>query len=470
MNKINNVYSKVISKENLYRAAYMASRGRRYKDAAADFNFFLEQEIDCLEKELSSKTYCHGKYRTFTIYEPKERKIAAAPFRDRVVHHAVHGILEPLIDKEFIYDSYACRKGKGTHKAVGRAQSFFKLNEFCFHGDIRKYFPSIDHDILKDILRRKIEDEDLLWLLDGIIDSAVSLTHCSPLPNSCAKALPLGNLTSQFFANLYLNELDYFVKVDLREKHYLRYMDDFLVFGNSKGKLQEIKNKVRMFLEKMLNLDLHEGKSQIYKTRSGVKFLGFRMFKNYRKLASNNVRNLKKRLKRFDYLLSKGKIEEGEIKDSIRCWVAHSKYADTKALRLRMRQDLIEKKTALGEVIKDVMLGDIDTRAQDIAPLHAREMGNDACKINPVGAQHFAPAMKNASEMKYVGAQYLAPETNDERETKNMCGTNVGAQYFAPVIGENNADETKYVGAGSPRSNETTGRGNRAPTHGEKRC
>jgi len=372
MNRISDIYSKIVSKENLYRAAYTASRGRRYKAAAANFNFFLEQEIDSLWKELSTKTYRHGKYRTFTIYEPKERKIAAAPFRDRVVHHAVHGILEPLIDKEFIYDSYACRKGKGTHKAVGRVQSFLKLNEFCFHGDIRKYFPSIDHDILKDIVRRRIEDKDLLWLLDGIIDSAVTLTQCELLSYEYAKALPLGNLTSQFFANLYLNELDYFVKFDLREKHYLRYMDDFLVFGNSKEKLQEMKNKVRMFLEKMLNLDLHEGKSQIYKASKGVKFLGFRMFKNYRKLASNNVRNLKKRLKRFDYLLSKGKIGEEEIKDSIRCWVAHSKYADTKALRLRMRQDLIEKKTALGEVIKDVMLGNIDTRAQNIAPRDER--------------------------------------------------------------------------------------------------
>ncbi len=358
MNRISDIYSKIVSKENLYRAAYTASRGRRYKAAAANFNFFLEQEIDSLWKELSTKTYRHGKYRTFTIYEPKEREIAAAPFRDRVVHHAVREILEPIIDKEFIYDSYACRKGKGTHKAVGRAQSFLKQNKFCFHGDIRKYFPSIDHSILKGILRKRIEGKDVLRLLDEIIDSAVTLTQCELSSLEYAKALPLGNLTSQFFANLYLNELDLFAKVGLRKRHYLRYMDDFLVFGNSKMELKETKNKMRMFLKKLLNLDLHEGKSQIYKVSSGIKFLGFRIFKNHRKLASDNVRKLKKRLKKFEYLLGKGKIEKKEIKDSIRCWVAHSKYADTKALRLKVWKNLIERKTNLGGMVKNVLLED----------------------------------------------------------------------------------------------------------------
>lgn len=350
MGRVSNIYSKVISKENLYRAAYMASRGRRYKDAAADFNFCLEREINCLWEELSAKTYCHGKYRTFVIYEPKERKISAASFRDRVVHHAMHDVLEPIIDREFIYDSYACRKGKGTHKAVGRAQSFSKLNKFCFHGDIRKYFPSIDHKILKKLIEKKVEDKDLLWLIGDIIDSAKQVTGGKD------KGLPLGNLTSQFFANLYLNELDCFVKFELKCPYYTRYMDDFLVFEDNRADLQEIKGKIRMFLDKTLNLDLHEGKSQIYKVSEGVKFLGFRMFKDYRRLASNNVRSLRKRLKKFDYLLTKGKIEEEKIKDSVRCWVAHSKYADTRGLRFKIWLDLIEKRAIFGDLLKDVLL------------------------------------------------------------------------------------------------------------------
>ena len=153
MKKIKALYKIIVSKENLYRSAYIASKGRRYRDTTADFNFHLEEEIGCLHRELLTKTYRHGKYRLFTIYEPKKREIAAAPFRDRVIHHAAHDCLEPIMDRSFIYHSYACRKHKGTHKAVDRAQSFLRANEFCFHGDIKKYFPSINHDILKGILR-----------------------------------------------------------------------------------------------------------------------------------------------------------------------------------------------------------------------------------------------------------------------------------------------------------------------------
>ena len=172
MFKIDRVYENIISKENLYRSAYMAARGRRYRDTTADFNFHLEEEIARLHDELAKRKYKHGKYRVFTIYDPKEREIAAAPFRDRVVHHAVHDVIEPLIDKSFIYDSYACRRDKGSHKAVDRAQRFLRVNSFCFHGDVKKYFPSIDHCILKEMLAKRITDKDLFWLVSGIIDSA----------------------------------------------------------------------------------------------------------------------------------------------------------------------------------------------------------------------------------------------------------------------------------------------------------
>ncbi len=175
MEKIKDIYHKIISKENLYRSAYMASKGRRYRDSTADFNFHLEEEIERLNRELAAKTYRHGKYHVFTIHDPKKRNIAAAPFRDRVVHHAVHDVIESFIDKTFIFDSYACRKDKGTHKALGRAQSFLRLNRFCFHGDVKKYFPSIDHSILKKIIAGMIMDEDLLWLINEIINSAKQL-------------------------------------------------------------------------------------------------------------------------------------------------------------------------------------------------------------------------------------------------------------------------------------------------------
>ena len=298
MNKISNIYSIIITKENLYRSAYAASRGRRYRDTTADFSFRLEEEVEKLHRELTDKTYRHGKYRMFTIHDPKERSIAAAPFRDRVVHHAVHDVIEPLFDKTFIYDSYACRINKGTHKAVDRAQSFLRANRFCLHGDIKKYFPSIDHGVLKSIIRQRIEDEDLLWLLDEIIDSAKNIVASGENTNH-STGLPIGNLTSQFFANLYLNELDSFVKFNLKRRYYIRYMDDFLIFGDDKEELRAVKDRVRQFLSGKLNLTLHEGKSQIYRTGNGIKFLGFRIFRDYRRLAADNVRRFRKRLGKF---------------------------------------------------------------------------------------------------------------------------------------------------------------------------
>jgi len=358
MKKIDYVYSKIIAKENLYRSAYMAAKGRRYRDTTADFNFNLEEEIRRLHKELTMKTYRHGKYRTFTIRDPKTRQISAAPFRDRVVHHAVHDVIEPLIDSSFIHDSYACRKAKGTHKAVDRAQAFLRANKYCFHGDVKKYFPSIDHDILKNIIGKRISDGNLLRLLDEIVDSANK------------KGLPIGNLTSQFFANLYLNELDHFVKFDLRCRYYIRYMDDFLVFENNKEALKEIKGRIREFLRGKLKLTLHEGKSQIYKTKAGIKFLGFRIYRNYRRLTSDNVRRFRKRLKKFAYLPTacsrhcEERSDEAisKVRDSVRSWVAHSKYADTKMLRLSIWRSLAAKNKALGNAFKEILLGIPGTR------------------------------------------------------------------------------------------------------------
>ena len=172
MKKLTGLYSQIISKKNLYSAAHMAARARRYMKKVADFNFHLEEEVEMLHRELTQGTYQHGKYRIFNIYDPKERRISAAPFRDRVVHHAVHDVIEPFIDKSFIYDSYACRKDKGTHKALDRAQRFLRSNRFCLHADVRKFFPSIDHGILKVMLAKRITDKCLSRLINGIIDSA----------------------------------------------------------------------------------------------------------------------------------------------------------------------------------------------------------------------------------------------------------------------------------------------------------
>jgi len=200
----------------------------------------------------------------------------------------------------------------------------------------------------------------LLWLINEIIDSAKQLAgervnglaseSANWLTDSQANysiGLPIGNLTSQFFANLYLDELDYFAKFGLCCRYYIRYMDDFLIFENSKQTLQKLKQEIRGFLKNMLNLEMHEGKSQIYKTKKGIKFLGFVLFKDHRRLTSDNVRRFKKRLKRFDYLLNKKEIGLEKVNDSVRAWVAHSKYANTKRLRFNIWRRLVKKKGKL---------------------------------------------------------------------------------------------------------------------------
>ena len=216
MKRYGHLWEGMISFENLLRAAEKARRGKRFKPGAARFFFRLEPELLRLQEELANLTYRPGPYRTFTIYEGKPRQISAAPFRDRVVHHALTGILEPIFERSFIHDSYACRKGKGTHAAVNRCQHFARRHAYVLKADVRKYFPSIDHAILKELIARRIKDPSVLHLVSTIID------HSNPQPSVIAwfpgddlftpierrRGLPLGNQTSQFFANVYLDPLD----------------------------------------------------------------------------------------------------------------------------------------------------------------------------------------------------------------------------------------------------------------------
>jgi retron-type reverse transcriptase len=312
MKPIRSVYSKVVSTENLYSAARAAARGRRYRETSADFNFQREDEIRRLQAELVTRMYRHGPYREFTIMEPKARNVAAAPFRDRVVHHAIHDVIEPMIDKTFVFDSYACRKGKGTHSAVDRAQHFLRANRFYLHGDIYRYFASIDHDVLQSLIEQRIQDPDLLWLVLEIVRS-------SPSP----QGLPIGNLTSQFFANLYLNELDWYVKRKLGVRCYLRYMDDFLLLSREREELSKWKQSIATFLKDALKLRLHEGKTRIAPVAEGISFLGFRIFRNYRRLRSGNVQRFRERLHRLNA-------------PSIESWVSHSRYANAAGLRRQL--------------------------------------------------------------------------------------------------------------------------------------
>jgi retron-type reverse transcriptase len=241
-----NLFPKIVTFENLLQAFHKAARGKRERIYVIDFADDLEGNLLRLQSRLLNQTYQPGRYSTFRIYFPKPRLISAAPFPDRVVHHALMNISGPLLEKSFIYDSYANRLDKGTHRAIRRYQSFLREYDYVLKCDIKKYFPSIDHAILKSLIRKRIADPDVLWLIDSIIDRSNKQEYeydyfpgddlFAPLERR--KGLPIGNLTSQFFANLYLNPLDHFIKQTLRCPAYLRYVDDFALFSNSRRQLQ----------------------------------------------------------------------------------------------------------------------------------------------------------------------------------------------------------------------------------------
>lgn len=336
MKRYNHLFEKIISFENLLIAARKAQKGKRFNDNVASFNLRLESELLQLQQELTNHTYQPGKYTEFYIYEPKKRMISAAPYRDRVIHHAVCNIIEPIFEKIFIFDSYANRKNKGTHAAIDRFQQFSRINKYVLKADIKKYFPSIVHYILKNEIRKKIKCSETLWLTDLIIDNSNKQENVfhffggdDLFTNSeIKKGLPMGNLTSQFFANVYLNALDHFVKEQLSCKHYIRYVDDFVLFSNSKTDCNFYLTEIEKFLC-LYRLKLHENKSKIFRTFKGVSFLGQQIFPEFRLLKRENVNRAKKRLNRKHDKFLNGKISKGDFVNSYIAWYGHAKNANT---------------------------------------------------------------------------------------------------------------------------------------------
>ena len=240
MKRHGDLWQKLIGFPNLLAASTLARRGKRKRADVAQFHFKLESNLWCLHEELLEKRYRPKPYYTFEIFDPKHRVISAAPYRDRVVHHALCRVLEPIFEPTFIFDSYACRKGKGVHAALDRTNRFMRNICYVLKCDVRKFFPSLNHQILKNLIAHKIKDPHVLWLVDRIIDGSnlqesldVGLPSDELTPSErCRHGLPIGNQTSQFFANVYMNPWDHFVKEVLRCKSYIRYCDDFLVFSN----------------------------------------------------------------------------------------------------------------------------------------------------------------------------------------------------------------------------------------------
>ena len=290
-------FEDIISIENLLEAWKEFLRGKRRKLDVQKFSMRLMDNIFSLHNELSARVYAHGGYKAFSISDPKPRNIHKAAVRDRLLHHAIYRKLYPFFDKTFIADSYSCRNNKGTHKAINRFRSLaYKVNGnntrtcWVLKCDIRKFFANIDHEILMKILGQYIPDKNILWLLDGIISSFHS---ASP-----GVGLPLGNLTSQLFVNIYMNEFDQFVKHKLKAKYYIRYADDLMILSDNKIWLENLINPIRNFLKSHLALELHPEKMFIKTLASGVDFLGWVNFPDYRVLRTSTKKRMFKRLEK----------------------------------------------------------------------------------------------------------------------------------------------------------------------------
>jgi Reverse transcriptase (RNA-dependent DNA polymerase) len=337
------LWEQLVSFTNLYHAWRQAARGKRHSAAVVQFEFSQEKELARLRQELLDGSYRPGPYRTFPIFHPKKRLISAAPFRDRVVHHALVNVLAPIWERSFISDSYACRVGKGTHAAVRRFGAFARLHRHVLMCDVQKYFPSIDHDVLKELLARKVKDPRVLALAARIIDGSNPQEPVQEWfagedlfdPLQRRRGLPLGNQTSQFFANVYLDPLDHFIQQDLGVRCYLRYMDDFALFGDDTSHLSRCRDACRDFLAG-LRLRLHPHKSVIARTRDGSRYLGYRVFPDKRLLPRTNLVLLGRRLKRLKDGLARGLLTEADVQRSLAGWLGHACQAATGPLRRRL--------------------------------------------------------------------------------------------------------------------------------------
>lgn len=306
MNRAGNLFEKICDIQNLHEAYYKASKNKRFTSGYINFRKDSETNLEKLRKSLLDGKYTHGQYRHFIITDPKQRLISAAPFPDRVMHHAIMNVLEPVFERQFIFHTYACRKGKGTHAAARYAFKCAGRSEFFLKLDVRKYFDSIDHTVLKQFLCRIIKDARCLELLFGVIDSYKIDFEGDSVGRK--KGLPIGNLTSQFFANFYLSALDHFILEKLKPEGYVRYMDDMVIFGDSVKNLKNIFDEVDHFCLEKLALFL---KIPVFgKTFRGVPFLGWRITKYRIFLLSKTKRRMKNRLKEIQKSFERGKITE----------------------------------------------------------------------------------------------------------------------------------------------------------------
>ncbi len=346
----NKLYERTYSIENLISAFKKARKGKSKKDYVINFESDLNKNLRLLQEELKSKNYKPHRLKKFIVRDPKTRTIHASVFRDRIIHHAIINIIQPIFEKRFIYDSFASRKFKGTHEAIKRFEDFLRkvssngqkvregfnnnsIKGFILKADIKHYFATMNHGVLINILEKNINDEELINLIKIVLDNFDAKIK--------GQGLPLGNYTSQFFANVYLDRLDYFIKHRLKAKYYIRYVDDFVILHKDKKVLEDFKIKIEKYL-KNLRLELHPDKSGIYPLRNGITFLGYRIFYHYKLLRKRNINYFSNKLRENIRLYNKGLISRDKLESFLQGWFGYSKFANTYNFRKKVC-DLLPK-------------------------------------------------------------------------------------------------------------------------------
>ncbi len=330
---------KIADAENLRLAFWKAAKGKRGKADCLAFRERLDENLAALGTELLAGDVPVGDYHYFKVHDPKERTICAATFRERVLHHALMNVCEPVLECAAVFDSYACRKGKGRLRAVERAQGYARTHRWFLKMDIRKYFDSIHHEVLRGLLGRKFKDPLVLGVFDRIIGSY----HTTP-----GRGVPIGNLTSQHFANFYLAPLDRFLKEDLQRRAYVRYMDDFVMWAESGSELRAVCERVRSFLTAELRLELKDN-TAINRTAFGMDFLGYRLFPGTVRLARRSQVRFTRKFRRYEAAHGRGEWSELILQQRMQALLAFVMPAKSGAFRRHVLQRFgVERRSATG--------------------------------------------------------------------------------------------------------------------------
>ena len=332
------LYKEVTSLDNLFQAWEEFKKGKRKKIEVGNLERHLEDNIFELHKDLENKTYRHSEYTGFYIRDPKVRHIHKAVVKDRIVHHALFKVLTSLFEPTFIADSFSCRKGYGTHKGFKKLIKYsrkvsrnYTQDCWALKCDIKRFFDSVDHDILLGLIEHRIKDPDIIWLLEEIIRS---------FEIERGEGIPIGNLTSQLFSNIYLNELDQFIKKELKVKHYVRYADDFILLDKNKDALLGAVEDIKIFLDRQLKLSLHPKKISLRKLFWGIDFVGYIALPHHQVLRTKTKKRIFRKLKEGVEDFKIGKIQEETLSQSIQSYLGILKHANTYKLEKEIKNNI----------------------------------------------------------------------------------------------------------------------------------